>query len=92
MKMEINHDAKVKIFLVMPFMDGMSDVDGGKPEFEFPHLDYCTVHFSKDEAEQALLKMQKSDPDATYIILESITFAAKHENLNEYCLADTVQW
>lgn len=90
--MEINHDAKVKIFLVMPYMDGMSDIDGGQPEFEFPNLDYCEVHFSKEGAETALLKKQKADPEATYIIMESITFAAKHDHLNEYCLADTVQW
>lgn len=76
----------------MPYMDGMSDIDGGQPEFFFPGIEYCEIHFSKDNAEIALLKKQKADPEATYIIMESITFAAKHENLNEYCLADTVQW
>lgn len=90
--MEINHDAKVKIFLVMPYMEGMSDIDGGKPEFEFPHLDFCKVHFCKDEAEISLLEMQKKDPEATYIIMESISFAARHNGLSEYCLASTVQW
>lgn len=90
--MEINHDAKVKIFLVMPYMDGMSDIDGGRPDFKFPDLRYCEVHFSKQEATNALLGMQKKDPEATYIIMESINFTAKHDQLNEYCALDTVQW
>ncbi len=90
--MEINHDAKIKIFLVMPYMEGMSDIDGGRPEFEFPDLRYCEVYFSKETATKALLEMQKKDPEETYITMESIMFAAKHENLNEYCAVDTVQW
>lgn len=90
--MQIDHDAKIKIFIVMPYMDGMSDIDGGKSEFEWPHTDYCEVYFHRDGAETALLRMQKADPEATYIILESISFCARHNHVNEYCILDTAQW
>lgn len=90
--MKINHDAQVKIFLVMPYMDGMSDIDGGRPDFKFPDLKHCEVHLSKECAEMALLKKQKENTDSTYIIMESIAFAAKHDHIDEYFMVDTKKW
>lgn len=89
--MIIDQDAVTKIYIVMPFMDGMADTEG-KPEFEWPHKDYCEVFFNRDKAEKCLLAKQKADIECTYIIMESILTCAKHETMNEYCAINTVCW
>ena len=91
--MLIDHDAKIKLYIVMPYMHGMSDCDGGdKIYFEWPHKSYVRVHFRKDEAEKTLLEMAKKDPENTYIIAETICFTAPHSIINEYKIVDTVNW
>lgn len=91
--MIINHDAKIKLYIVMPYMDGMSDCDGGKEIFfEWPHKDYVRVHFSRESAELDMLAMAKIDNVNTYIIAETICFSAKHDDFDEYSIIDTVNW
>lgn len=89
--MEVDHDAKTKFFLVMPFVVGMTDSEGEMRAF-FPSASRCEILLHRDDAEKSLLEKQKQDPDTTYIILESIAICAKHTGKPEYCVIDTVQW
>lgn len=87
--MEIDHDAKVKFFLVMPYTHGASDMEGALTQ---PLPENYEIWFTLEAAEKALLRKQKEDSSAVYLILESRFVTAKHNNLNEYCIIDTVPW